>query len=54
MKVLTLTITVPDENVEEAIDALNETLNTLAREEVIDDDCDNAWAWSADLTSLST
>lgn len=42
---LTLTITVPDENVTEATDALNETLNTLAREDVLNDDYDDAWAW---------
>jgi len=43
---LILTITVPDENNEvEAIDAINETLNTLAREDVLDDDLDDAWSW---------
>lgn len=46
MTTLILTITVPDENNEvEAIDAINETLNTLAREDVLDDDLDDAWSW---------
>lgn len=43
---LTLTITVPRENAIEAVDALNETLNTLAREDVLNDDYDDAWAWT--------
>ena len=46
MTTLILTIQVPDENNEvEAIDAINETLNTLAREDVLNDDQDDAWAW---------
>lgn len=43
---LNLTITVPVENVNETVDAINETLNDLAREDVLNDDYDNAWEWT--------
>ena len=43
---LTLTIHVPTENTDEVFDAVNETLNSLAREHVLVDDTDDAWAWS--------
>lgn len=45
MSTLTLTITVPDENTEKCIDAINETLNTLVDEDVLDDEHDDAWSW---------
>lgn len=42
---ITLLVRVPEENIAEAVDALNETLNSLARDDVINDDFDNAWEW---------
>jgi hypothetical protein len=45
MRTLTLTIYVPPENVAECVDAINETLNDLARNDVLIDDFDDAWKW---------
>lgn len=44
-KEVTLVIHVFEDNEEELIDALNETLNSLAREDVLNDDYDDAWEW---------
>lgn len=42
---VTLTVRVHIDNKDELVDALNEKLNTLAAEDVINDDFDDAWAW---------
>ena len=43
---INLAIRVVQENLSEVTDALNEVLNVLAREDVLNDDADDAWAWS--------
>ena len=43
MSTITITITVPTENVEECVDALSETLNMLALDAVLNDANDDAW-----------
>jgi hypothetical protein len=51
MTTLTLTIKVPAENADEAIDAINETLNDLARTDVLHDDYDDAWSWNKETAA---
>ena len=52
MRTIHLTIHVPTENVEECVDSINETLNTLARNDVLIDDFDDAWKWTMDAPRI--
>lgn len=45
MTLLVLTIKVPEGKIEEVVDGVNETLNTLMTEGILDEDEDDAWAW---------